>query len=249
MMNKNINYYEILQLNHNFEKSEIKSNYRTLSKKYHPDKNGGDPKHFKLLAESYKILTSVDLKEKYDIESKYGSNYNSFLEILEFEFDNSNVTSVKIYDKMKKYKKDEMLHIVLEISDFIDTIKYDRNIVCSKCDGSSNLSAMNLNLKGKMGNLFTDEEMSCDICEGTGIFHSHECPGCNGNGYIKLGLSKCDKCNGNGIIEVNKIINLKESDFKDGKLKVPFHGNQSKYSGSTGNLYIIIIPPPDQDQK
>jgi DnaJ-class molecular chaperone len=246
-MNKNINYYAILEVSHKFEKSELKSNYRTLSKKHHPDKNG-DPEYFKLLAESYKVLTSVELKDQYDKESKFGSNYDSFLEILNFEFNNTNETSTKIYDKMDKYKKDEMLHIVLELSEFTDTISYDRNVVCSKCDGSTNISASNLNLKGKMGDLFADEEITCDICDGTGTFKTRECPGCHGNGYMKLGFSKCDKCSGNGIIEVNKTINIKEIDFKNGKLKIPFYGNQSKYSGSTGNLYIIITSLLDSDQ-
>ena len=244
-MNKKINYYELLQVTHEFEKSELKKNYRTLSKKHHPDKNGGDSTYFKLLAESYKTLTTPDLKEKYDRESKYGSNYDSLLELLDFDF-NIDTSGAKMQKKMHNYKKNEMLHIVLEISEFIDTLTYDRNIICSKCEGSANVSATNLNLKGKMGSLFTDEEIPCDICERTGSYQSRECPGCHGNGYIKLGLSQCDKCGGDGVLMVNKTVKIKEKDFIDGKLKIPFYGNQSKYSGSTGNLYIII-PPLDSD--
>tara|TARA_R110000772_G_scaffold2855_2_gene10434 strand:+ start:45 stop:785 length:741 start_codon:yes stop_codon:yes gene_type:complete len=244
-MNKKINYYELLQVTHKFEKSELKKNYRTLSKLHHPDKNGGDSDYFKLLAESYKILTSTDLKDKYDKESKFGSNYDSSLELLDFDF-NTDTSGAKMQKKMQNYKKNEMLHIVLEISEFTDTLNYDRNIICSKCEGSTNVSATSLNLNGKMGSLFTDEEIPCDICEGTGSFRSRECPGCGGNGYIKLGLSKCDKCSGDGVLSVNKTVNIKEKDFINGKLKIQFYGNQSKYSGSTGNLYIII-PPLDSD--
>lgn len=243
-INKDINYYKVLEVGHKFDPSEIKSNYRSLSKQHHPDK-GGDPIFFKLLAESYKVLTTPGLKEKYDRESKFGSKYDPFLEILDFDFDNTNVSSTKIYDKMKEYKKGEMLHIVLEISEFINKITYTRNIVCSKCDGSSTLSASNLGLQGKMGDLFTDEEIPCDICDGTGTFNSRECPGCKGEGYITLGLSQCDKCNGKGIVEASKTVYMKESDFIDNKLKIPYYGNQSKYSGKIGNLYVII--KSDQD--
>ncbi|CAG8524367.1 11398_t:CDS:2 [Racocetra fulgida] len=38
---KNTNLYEILQLNPNATDAEIRSNYRKLASKYHPDKNGG----------------------------------------------------------------------------------------------------------------------------------------------------------------------------------------------------------------
>ena len=247
-MNKKINYYELLEVTHKFEKSELKKNYRTLSKKHHPDKNGGDSTYFKLLSESYKILSNSELKDKYDKTSRYGSNYDSFTEMLNFDF-NTDTTGAKMQKKMNTYKKDEMLHIVLEISEFINQISYTRNIICSNCEGKGNVSAFNLNLKGKMGNLFNDEEIPCDICDGTGSYMSRECNGCGGEGYIKLGLSSCDKCDGNGVIEMNKVVKIKDKDFIDGKLKVPFHGNQSKYSGNTGNLYIIIIPPLDSDHK
>ena len=35
-------FYELLEVPRNAEKSEIKKSYRQLSKKYHPDKNLGD---------------------------------------------------------------------------------------------------------------------------------------------------------------------------------------------------------------
>lgn len=238
-MNKNINYYEVLNVNFNFTDKEIKTSYRSLSKIHHPDKNNGDNKGFNLLAEAYKVLTT-DERKKYDKESKYGANYDPSLSLLDFEFSNTNVSSDKVYDKMRDFKKSEMIHVVLEIPKFQENIKYTRNIICSKCEGKGNTSINNLNLKGKMGSLFDGEEILCDICDGTGNFTGYDCPGCKGEGYIKLGLSKCDKCKGVGVIEKEKRIKIKEEDFKDGKYMIQYYGNQSKYNGVTGNLYIII---------
>lgn len=238
-MNKDNNYYDILQVSHTFEKTELKNNYRKLSKEHHPDKNGGDPTYFKLLAESYKVLTNAELRMEYDRTSKFGSSYDPHLDLLNFNF-TTDVSGSKIHERMKGYKKNEMLHIVLELSEFTNKITYSRNVICSKCDGSSNISISNLNLKGKMGKLFDEDEIRCDICDGSGSYQSTICMGCKGEGFINLGLSKCDKCNGGGVISVDKTIQIKESDFIDGKLKIQYYGNQSKYSGSIGNLYIII---------
>ena len=52
-------YYEILGLSKSASDSEIKSSYRKLAMKYHPDRNPGDKKaeeKFKEINNSYKIL-------------------------------------------------------------------------------------------------------------------------------------------------------------------------------------------------
>ena len=245
-VNKELNYYKILGLEFNFKPKELKDNYRRLSKEYHPDRNKGGDNTFKLINEAYKVLSDTSMKDIYDKESKYGHSYNPMLELLDFEFSNSNLSSNMIKDKMDKFKRKEMLHIILELDKFKDSIKYTRNIICSNCEGSGNSSIMDLNLNttkdGKpMGSLFNnDEEIECDICDKTGTFNGRECPGCKGEGYIKLGLSKCMKCDGNGVIEISKKINLNIKDFIDNKLKIDYYGNQSKFNGKCGNLYIII---------
>jgi len=53
------NYYEILQVGYGAEMSQIKRNFRKLSKDYHPDK-GGDPLLFIKLRESYETLKDMD---------------------------------------------------------------------------------------------------------------------------------------------------------------------------------------------
>lgn len=61
--------YGILGVKKNATPSEIKKAYRTLSKKYHPDKNPDDPESeskFKEISEAYGILSNPDKKAKYD---------------------------------------------------------------------------------------------------------------------------------------------------------------------------------------
>ena len=51
-MNKS--YYEILGIEKNATKDEIKKAFRKLAHKYHPDKKGGDPLKFNEVSESYR---------------------------------------------------------------------------------------------------------------------------------------------------------------------------------------------------
>ncbi len=69
-------YYEILGVDKNATQKEIKSAYRKLAKKYHPDLNQGDDaaqEKLKEVNEAYEVLSDADKKEKYD---KFGSNYD-----------------------------------------------------------------------------------------------------------------------------------------------------------------------------
>ena len=85
-------YYKILQLNSNRVNTEqIKSQYKELAKKYHPDVNVGNPnaeEKFKDIGEAYRILTDVNSRKKYDklwnaYVGKKSSYYNKEKETLE----------------------------------------------------------------------------------------------------------------------------------------------------------------------
>ena len=55
-----MNYFEILGLSTNASEEEIKTAYRKLAKKYHPDRNPGDKgaeEKFKKIAEAYEYLS------------------------------------------------------------------------------------------------------------------------------------------------------------------------------------------------
>ena len=69
-------YYEILGVSKNADEKEIKSAYRKLAKKYHPDLHQGDEaaaEKFKEVSEAYEVLSDKDKRKKYDT---FGSNYD-----------------------------------------------------------------------------------------------------------------------------------------------------------------------------
>ena len=58
-----MNYYQILGIPTNSGDLEIKSAYRKLAMLYHPDRETGDEKKFKLLNEAYKVLSDESKKK------------------------------------------------------------------------------------------------------------------------------------------------------------------------------------------
>ena len=62
-------YYEVLGVSKDASQSDIKSAYRKLAKKYHPDMNPGDKEaevKFKEASEAYAILSDEDKRHQYD---------------------------------------------------------------------------------------------------------------------------------------------------------------------------------------
>ena len=67
-------YYEVLGIERNASADEIKRAFRSLARKYHPDKNPDDENSeamFKEVQEAYAILSNPEEKTKYD---RYGHN-------------------------------------------------------------------------------------------------------------------------------------------------------------------------------
>jgi len=71
-------YYKILGVGENAAKNEIKSAYRSLAKKYHPDANPGNTsaeEKFKEVSEAYDVLSDDAKRSRYDQMRKYGGSF------------------------------------------------------------------------------------------------------------------------------------------------------------------------------
>lgn len=70
-----IDYYKILNITKGASEKDIKSAYRKLARKYHPDVNPGDKeaeKKFKEINEANEVLSDPEKRKKYD---KYGKDW------------------------------------------------------------------------------------------------------------------------------------------------------------------------------
>ena len=76
-------YYEVLGINKSATADQIKSAYRKLAVKFHPDKNLDDEdgffeKMFKDINEAYNILSDSEKKDEYDKSFFYKENQDSY---------------------------------------------------------------------------------------------------------------------------------------------------------------------------
>ena len=66
-----MNPYKVLNLDTNCTKKDIRTAYKKLSLKYHPDKNLTDKKkateNFKKISEAYQILYDDNKRKQYDL--------------------------------------------------------------------------------------------------------------------------------------------------------------------------------------
>jgi len=72
----NEDYYKTLGVSETASADEIKKAFRTLAKKYHPDKNKGDKQaenRFKEISAAYEVLSDPRKKAEYDTMRKYGA--------------------------------------------------------------------------------------------------------------------------------------------------------------------------------
>lgn len=116
-----MNYYDILGIPENSTYDEIKTKYRELVKKYHPDVNNGNKEaeeYFKKIVEAYEFLSNVKKNNNYEIKNntketnqnkKYEYNQNKKYETKTETYYNKIKNTEKLYttatEKQVKFAK------------------------------------------------------------------------------------------------------------------------------------------------
>jgi molecular chaperone DnaJ len=244
-MNKR-DYYEVLGLNKNATKEEIKKSYRKKAMENHPDK-GGDEAAFKEIAEAYETLSDENKRNMYDT---YGHNQpkgqpfgGGFDPINEFF---KNATGFNPFGNSfgHRQKKGGDLNLTVKLTleeifnGVVKKFKYKRKETCTTCSGAGG--------NGKK---------TCGNCQGAGmvaqvintpfgqIRNASECPVCMGEGSTYDTV--CKKCNGDGVtdFEENVEINIPHGVPDNAKMMMNSKGNSIK-GGINGDLIITINELP-----
>lgn len=254
-------FYEILGVSKSANLDEIKSNYRKLAMKYHPDKNPGDKEaeeKFKEAAEAYEVLSDQDKKARYDrygMDGLKGTNYHQYTNINDIFSQFGDVFSGSIFEEFfggssrggrKRYRGEAGSDIKIklpltleEISTGINkNIKIKRLIQCDTCQGSG----------AKAGT----SKQTCSTCYGAGevkqvqrsifgqMVNIQACPTCRGEGQVVT--EKCNICRGDGRIqgEDRVEINIPAGVETGNYIPISGKGNSGKNGGPDGDLIVII---------
>lgn len=255
-------YYAILGVSKDASQDDIKTAYRQLARKYHPDVNPGKKdieEKFKDINEAFSVLSDPQKRAQYD---QYGSaafrpeDVAGFREF-KFNFDDlfSDFGFGDIFDVFRRGGGERRprtrqgadirydLEITLEeaFSGLDTKVEIPLYVMCSKCNGTG----------AEPGFL-----RPCPKCKGTGeirkiqkrgfmqMMNITACDKCGGRGNI---IEKnCDVCNGTGqIAHVRKISIKVPAGIDDGAyLRVPGQGEAGEAGGPQGDLYVLVHIKP-----
>ncbi len=254
------NYYEILGVDKKASADEIKSAYRKLAMKYHPDRNQGDEaaaEKFKEINEAHETLSDPQKRAAYDYElehpgmSGFGGGAGGFEGGFGgFEDIFSNIFGGGFGGGARTSRSEVGEDIQREMTlSFMDaakgckkTVSYTRNESCSDCRGTG----------AKNGTAYS----TCGKCQGRGIIQQVQntmfgrtirqgvCPDCNGTGrFIK---EKCGVCKGRGILrkETSVTVEIPAGVDTGSYMKKKGYGQAAPNGGIAGDLIIVFRVEP-----
>ena len=249
-------YYEILGVTRNATEKEIKSAYRKLAKKYHPDVNKAKDasEKFKDVNEAYEVLSDPQKRQRYD---SLGSNWQAGsdftpppgFENIHFDFGGFGGFGGNTQYQKVNY---EDLGGLGGFSDFFSSLFGDFGGQTSRTNyGKKARSYRQEEKQPPAKSLDIYETITIepeDAMEGASknikITYMDKCPDCSGRG------SSCYRCGGTGIASIAKNLNVKiPKGIKEGqKIRLAGEGKKDEY-GHSGNLYLTIKFNPKSQYK
>lgn len=203
-MNKK-DYYEVLGVDKNASQADIKSAFRKLAKKYHPDnKETGDEAKFKEIGEAYAVLSDENKRKQYD---QFGSA----------AFDGSGASGFGGFDPGDIDLNDILRSVFGDVGGFGGFGDFfgggSRTTSSSRArKGRDTLVRLDLTFEEAAFGVDKDIDLTlndvCENCGGNGGFDETTCSYCHGSGYVVTeqrslfgviqSRSSCPKCHGKG---------------------------------------------------
>jgi molecular chaperone DnaJ len=261
-------YYEVLGVQKNASKDEIKDAYRKLAMQYHPDRNKapGAEEKFKEISEAYAVLSDDEKRQQYDslghpgFDQRYtqedifrGADFNSifrdlgggFGDIFRYFFGGGFGGGFN-----ERVNRGQDLEYELEITleeaakGAEKEIEIPRTEKCEVCNGS--------------GASPGTSPRTCPRCNGAGqVQHMRKssfamyvqvtpCPTCRGKGTLID--SPCRNCRGTGLVKKHRKISVKMPvGIDEGyQLRLRGEGETAPNGGEAGDLYVLVHIRPNE---
>ena len=246
-------FYDVLGVNKNASPEELKSAYRKLAVKHHPDKNPGDKTSedkFKEASEAYGILSDQEKKQNYDNfghaafeggSGRQGGGFGGadFSDIFEDFFGDFGGGGKSRGRRSTSNRGSDLrydLSITLEeaYEGKKQDIKFSTTEKCNTCKGNGS----------KPGS----SPDRCTTCGGNGKVRSNQgfftvqqtCPQCAGSG--EQITNPCNDCNGQGSKQAAKKISVTiPKGVDDGtRIRLAGKGEAGTKGGESGDLYLFV---------
>ena len=251
-MSTTIDYYELLECERNADGATIKSSYRKLAMKYHPDKNAGckdSEARFKAISEAYDVLKDPQKRAAYD---RFGhaafqnggsggggaQDFGGFSDIFESVFGEF-MNGGRGGGRQQQRRGADL--------------RYDMEVTLEEA------------YHGKATEITVDVSAQCDTCHGSGAkpgTHASTCRHCNGHGKVRaqqgffvveracpvcqgsgeIIADPCPDCRGEGRIEKTKTlsVNVPPGVDEGTRIRLSGEGEAGPRGAPPGDLYIFL---------
>lgn len=259
-------YYEVLGIKKSASKDEIKSAYRKLAKKYHPDvnKEKDAEEKFKEVQEAYDVLYDDQKRATYDqfghaaFDQNGGNPFGGGFSGSGFGFDFGDIFEGFFGGGRRASRQtgpargnDLLTRVRINFMDAINGTKiefmhtYDK--MCETCQGKGAENANDIH--------------TCSKCNGSGVEtfvqesifgrvqSQRACTSCGGSGKT---ISKpCKSCNAAGYTRVKEkqLLNIPAGIGEGQKLRIQGKGERGLNGGPNGDLHVEIVIKPHNSFK
>ncbi|MER2493586.1 molecular chaperone DnaJ [Catenovulum sediminis] len=243
-------YYEVLGLDKGAGERDIKKAYKRLAMKYHPDRTKGDKESeekFKEIKEAYEVLSTPDLKARYDqyghagVDPQMGGGGGGpqdFSDIFGDVFGDIFGGGGGRRQSRAQRGSDLRYNLELTLEDAVRgkdvEIKVPTWVACEPCDGSG----------AKAGSKPT----TCSTCHGAGQVQMRQgffavqqtCPTCHGKGQVIS--DPCRSCSGQGRVQKSKTLSVKIPAGVDtgDRIRLSGEGEAGANGAPAGDLYVQV---------
>ena len=249
-------YYEVLGVPRTASKDELKKQYRTLARQYHPDVNSEPDagERFKEISEAYEILSDEDKRAAYDRFGHAGvggggfsgfdqQGFGGFADIFEEFFGTfGGAGGARRRRRGPRRGPDLRYDLTITFEEAIfgaeRDIEYRRAETCPVCSGSG----------AEPGS----RPITCTTCNGSGevrrvqqsilgqFVNVTTCHVCNGTGELIPNV--CRECNGRKQVErtVTKRVKVPPGVDSDTQIRLSNEGGAGLDGGPPGNLFVVL---------